>query len=800
MSHHKRSKTYSSDEEERGTNFGKRRKIASVEGVEKRLETILYKVGEKNALSIETNLESVCAILEADLPRFKKQILDIMVLCSYQLPENCTIYTTLTGLLNKRNSECGGDFVDMLMSELKYLIITNQFDYARNLIRFLSDLCNCKVVSTFSLIALFNSFISVTKEENIPQTRKDWYVYATLSALPWVGRILSVEFPEEFSTVFLKIKMYMIQRNKDHHDFLRVWSNDDPHPQEEYLDCLYIQICKLMDDNWNENFILRPYLAFDMKQAFTHNIPSFVVPPHVENKSIYPCPQVVFRIFDYTDCPDNLTVPGNHSIERWLIEDGIRAVISTHVKDRKDVASRLQAVFDPKKIPLNYVLVECIFGDMFRLPLPPNHLVFYTSLFIELCKLQPAKMPQVLALATDMLFERLDTMNITCVDRFVNWFSHHLSNFQFTWSWDEWTGCLDDDLALPRPKFIKEVLEKCMRLAYHKKIVDMMPAKYEVLFPVEPKFKFKYQIVPGSSKQDHMGITTSQRIISSIQNKCSDEDMIALLEEIVPSTNLNGASVENCDVQRIELFTHSLLYLAKKSFSHSFSGLSKFHKVFKWITAEDSNKKPVILQVVKDAWQRHNQMVVVLVEKMLRLQIVDCVSVVQWIFSNEMAADFTRLYVWEIMHSTIRRMASHLQRYENEFSEMKKNSQLKNNDENQNESDNLLGMYNAYAPNNDDLELVSTQIENAKEQQKKLFVAIFQRFLMILSDHFAKCDENRSSYDNPWYKNTIDRLKEMFLLHGSTVKKYESTLKLVLFTDKVDPRIMSVYYQYLSVK
>lgn len=36
------------------------------------------------------------------------------------------------------------------------------------------------------------------------------------------------------------------------------------------------------------------------------------------------------------------------------------------------------------------------------------------------------------------------------------------------------------------------------------------------------------------------------------------------------------------------------------------------------------------------------QMIAVLVDKMIRTQIVDCAAVANWIFSSELAHDFTR--------------------------------------------------------------------------------------------------------------------------------------------------------------
>jgi nuclear cap-binding protein subunit 1 len=47
-------------------------------------------------------------------------------------------------------------------------------------------------------------------------------------------------------------------------------------------------------------------------------------------------------------------------------------------------------------------------------------------------------------------------------------------------------------------------------------------------------------------------------------------------------------------------------------------------------------------------------MMVVLVDKLLKTQIVECAAVANWIFSKDMMGDFTKSYVWEILHLTIR--------------------------------------------------------------------------------------------------------------------------------------------------
>lgn len=100
-------------------------------------------------------------------------------------------------------------FVDMLVRQLKESIRSNEFETARMLVRFTSDLVNCKVILVGSLLSMFDNFVEVTWEDNIPQTRSDWYVYVVLSALPWVGQELHEKKEQEFERLLDNIEKYL---------------------------------------------------------------------------------------------------------------------------------------------------------------------------------------------------------------------------------------------------------------------------------------------------------------------------------------------------------------------------------------------------------------------------------------------------------------------------------------------------------------------------------------------------------------------------------------------------------------
>lgn len=93
--------------------YRKRRRVVSEQAeIEDRLESLIIRVGDKTSSSLESNLEGLASVLEADLTTYKSKILRILSECPIQMPEKCTIYSTLVGLLNAKNYNFGGEVIE----------------------------------------------------------------------------------------------------------------------------------------------------------------------------------------------------------------------------------------------------------------------------------------------------------------------------------------------------------------------------------------------------------------------------------------------------------------------------------------------------------------------------------------------------------------------------------------------------------------------------------------------------------------------------------------------------------------
>ena len=143
-------------------------------------------------------------------------------------------------------------------------------------------------------------------------------------------------------------------------------------------------------------------------------------------------------------------------------------------------------------------------------------------------------------------------------------------------------------------------------------------------------------------------------MIAAIKRKCTSEEVLALLkQELDPPMAEEDMEDNMYNPVKIEVFTQTLLFLGHKSFSHSFAAIAKFYSVFKTLGSTEE-AQICILRSVVDLWRTQQQMLVVLIDKMLKTQIVECAAVANWVFSKDMVPEFSKCYIWEIVHLTIR--------------------------------------------------------------------------------------------------------------------------------------------------
>ena len=189
-----------------------------------------------------------------------------------------------------------------------------------------------------------------------------------------------------------------------------------------------------------------------------HNLPEIKIPSPVPAGSRSRLPEVYFSVYADQDIE---TVPPMSSIASSLIRDSLIDTINaldfnrnvtakflidldcyfaedTFVK-RATQFDKLRAVEEGRSTwKPEDVIVDAVFSQLLQLPTPEHKLVYYHSVLTEACKIAPAAVAPSLGRAIRWLYQNVEAMDLELVYRFMDWFSHHLSNFGFTWKWTEW--------------------------------------------------------------------------------------------------------------------------------------------------------------------------------------------------------------------------------------------------------------------------------------------------------------------------------------------------------------------------
>lgn len=413
--------------------------------------------------------------------------------------------------------------------------------------------------------------------------------------------------------------------------------------------------------------ILEPEQEDPLATAFKHPLPAIII-PEVVNAGPRPLfPELYFSVYANQDLE---TVPPTSDIASCLLRDALVDTINILDYNRNATARFLididcyfaPGTFVKRATPFDRlrdiegdrstwkpedVAVDAVFSQLFQLPSPEHKLVYYHSVLTESCKIAPAAIAPSLGRAIRYLYRSVDSMDLELSYRFMDWFSHHLSNFGFTWKWTEWIDDVELPTLDPKKAFIQGALDKEIRLSFAQRIKGTLPAPYQQLITEEkekdtPDFKYNDDNVPFSQE--------GKEILALLRKKSPEDAIEPIIQQIhqqVLDMSLGDPLVASTDA-----YMTAICYIGSKSLSHVLSSIERCKERLLSVGAASPAARKQIIESVMVYWKDQPGIGVNIVDKLLNYTILSPTSVMEWALTQE-GSRLSEAFVFEMVSATV---------------------------------------------------------------------------------------------------------------------------------------------------
>ncbi|KAG0747196.1 hypothetical protein G6F57_006109 [Rhizopus arrhizus] len=774
-----------------------------LEDIEIRLKGLIIKIGDKFTPELQVNLTKMKNILDNDYSKYPDTVQNTLTACICELPGKAPVYGTLIGLLNTSSHDIVAKLMVHFNTALTESIAASNWFRLKQILRFYGELVNANVVSPTAYANLLLDLLVVLDQPNQLCKRLDCIVYIVLSTLPWCARELNERGSSELEQILKKIEIYM-QRRGDVKvlDVLQHYSDERYSTvKEEPLAHIWSLIQELQAKSWKLSLIPKPYRWFDSEfsSSLQHDLPRVNLPSHKESIAyLEPTPSLKLLVDDEGNTLP--VIPNHDSIEYFILQELIGDTLNLYEVNRKDCAKYLlnlpyncepryfksaasddsmdEDEEDESGWNLSDLLVESMFAHLLRLPSSTFRQMFYSCVITELCRAEVATFPMALGRAVKTLFDRLPFMDVECIHRLYSWFSHHLSNFGFQWDWKSWEGVLTMDSLAPQSCFIREVLEKEIRLSYYERIKSMLPENFQTIIPVTapaPDFKF-------SDTSDPLNVK-SKEIIDSLRTKKSVEEIRDLLAKYKDELASQGVNEGEQQSLVRELFIQCLLLVGSKSFSHVLNVVERYLEVLRFLNSAPEGRLHTV-QILASFWKNNTQFLGILLDKLLNYRVIDPTCVITWVFEEEQFKHAGRAFVWEILKNTLGKVNSRVAQVKSKLDnlqsihEMNKAKRLETEVTEMSEAEEQQEL--------DSIRIVENSLATVTRERKEVFLLVCQKFAQVLSAIDSASQQWIYWWISGWYK-------EILRVNYKECKGFIATLETLVFTSDLDKRILDVF-------
>lgn len=650
--------------------------------------TLILRIGEKSSeyggtIDYKDHIDACFGVVRRELEHSQDEIITFLLQCSEQLPHKVPLYGTLIGLLNLENEDFVKKILESTQKNLQDALDSGDCNKIRVSLRFLTVLMCSKVVQPSSLVVVFETLLSsaatiVDDEKGNPswQARADFYITCILSCLPWGGSELGEQIPDEIERVMVGIEAYLSIRRHVSDVGLSVFEDIDKidklHREQDFVEDLWGRIQDLSKNNWKLESVPRPHLLYEAQlvagrshdfgpiscpeQPDTSEALSGVSFGRQKHEAELKYPQRIRRLNIFSASKTEDLQP----IDRFVVEEYLLDVLFFLNGCRKEGAACMVGL--PVPFRYEYLMAETIFSQLLLLPQPPFKPIYYTLVIIDLCKSLPGAFPAVVAGAVRALFDRISELDMECRTRLILWFSHHLSNFQFIWPWEEWAYVLELPKWAPQRVFVQEVLDREVRLSYWDKVkqsIETTPALEELLPPKGvPDFRY------GIEDNDKTEYTLSTELNAMVKGRKTARDVVIWLEEsVIP---VNGLDVA------LRVVVQTLLDIGSKSFTHLITVLERYGQVIAKMCPNEETQILLIAEV-SEFWKNSAQTTAITIDRMMGYRLISNLAIVKWVFSSPNIDLFhTTDRLWEILRNALNKTYNRITDLRKEITQLKR--------------------------------------------------------------------------------------------------------------------------------
>lgn len=462
-------------------------------------------------------------------------------------------------------------------------------------------------------------------------------------------------------------------------------------------------------------------------------------------------------------------------VERFVLRSYIADIVDNFSTNHVMAAERLLTI--PMLQKVDDEIVEGLFSQLCAMPEPTFAPVYYGTLFVDLCRVKDSRLPIKLLTAVEAMFQDASLFDPESFDRLTEWFSFHLSNFEYKWNWSDWAVYADPDMVdkFPfRAHFCKDVLARCIRLSYYERVLDVVPEEMKFFLP--PK--------PNTGNRSRFDQVINENLMKVVTGKDKQEAKV-VKERLSAMIPVNG-SVDDSEEQkkanmlRLSALIRSILQAGCKTLSHFDTVCERYLSLLLEMTQMGGvpGKRLVTLEV-SCFWDAVHIRKMYVLDRLSMHRVIDGMAIIDSVLSENRAegnsvvpltddalkANLADSNCWEMVRLVMQRARARLDGARNELTGASQAAATANEGE-QDEAESRL-------------EAAKTGTERAKTEISELLLLSFRKlFAMcnrLLGNKSAEEDElEKSEYnrnlpgfdDKPvWYWRCLGMIRELARKH-----------------------------------